>query len=320
MSLYPSLEDMKVDQMGRAQAQMVSEMVSAQVENSPTAPPAIAGYAAPPYPLHPPEASKNSLAHLYPSLGDYMGLEFTDEVIAANMPEYLAVAQVQPGTVAVAPASGPVSVVPSGMVAPISGASPGLYRAQVTNSIREITICKDTDGKVGMRVKAINKGVFVCLVKKNSPAALAGLRFGDQILQINHENVAGYSMDKVHDMLKKCPTNGIALAIRDRPFERTVTLHKDSTGHIGFQFRDGEITALVKDSSAARNGLLTDHHLLEVNGQNVVGLKDKEVSAIINECGQVVTVTIMPSFVYKHMMKHMASSLKKFMDHSIPDL
>ncbi|XP_063611287.1 syntenin-1-like [Penaeus indicus] len=287
MSLYPSLEDMKVDQMGRAQAQMVSEMMSAQVENNPTAPPAIAGYAAPPYPLHPPEAAKqqNSLAHLYPSLGDYMGLEFTDEVIAANMPEYLAVAQVQPGTVAVAPASGPAAVVPSGMVAPISGASPGLYRAQVTNSIREITLCKDSEGKVGMRVKAINKGVFVCLVKKNSPAALAGLRFGDQILQINSENVAGYSMEKVHDMLKKSPTNGISLAIRDRPFERTVTLHKDSTGHIGFQFRDGEITALVKDSSAARNGLLTDHHLLEVNGQNVVGLKDKEVSAIINECG-----------------------------------
>nr|AEE65455.1 syntenin [Penaeus monodon] len=322
MSLYPSLEDMKVDQMGRAQAQMVSEMISAQVENNPTAPPAIAGYVSPPYPLHPPETAKqqNSLAHLYPSLGDYMGLEFTDEVIAANMPEYLAVSQVQPGTVAVAPTSGPVSVVPSGMVAPISGASPGLYRAQVTNSIRETTLCKDSEGKVGMRVKAINKGVFVCLVKKNSPAALAGLRFGDQILQINSENVAGYSMEKVHDMLKKSPTNGISLAIRDRPFERTVTLHKDSTGHIGFQFRDGEITALVKDSSAARNGLLTDHHLLEVNGQNVVGLKDKEVSAIINECGQVVTVTIMPSFVYKHMMKHMASSLKKFMDHSIPDL
>lgn len=40
--------------------------------------------------------SQNTLAHLYPSLGDYMGLEFTDEVIAANMPEYLAVSQVQP--------------------------------------------------------------------------------------------------------------------------------------------------------------------------------------------------------------------------------
>ena len=49
-----------------------------------------------------------------------------------------------------------------------------------------------------------------------------------------------------------------------RPFERTITLHKDSTGHIGFQFSDGEIVSLVKDSSAARNGVLTNHHLLEV--------------------------------------------------------
>jgi len=29
----------------------------------------------------------------------------------------------------------------------------------------------------------------------------------------------------------------------------------------------------VKDSSAARNGLLIDHHMVEVNGQNVVGMK-----------------------------------------------
>lgn len=42
----------------QAQAQMVSEMMSAQVENNPTAPPAIAGYASPPYPLHPPETAK----------------------------------------------------------------------------------------------------------------------------------------------------------------------------------------------------------------------------------------------------------------------
>ncbi|KAG7172191.1 Syntenin-1-like [Homarus americanus] len=301
MSLYPSLEDMKVDQLGRAQAQLVSEMTASQGGPLATAPPV--HDAPPPYPLHPPQAQpKPGLALLYPALDDYMGLEFTADVIAANMPEYLPVATPQPSAVSIAP-----SVMPSGIVAPLSGSSVGLYRAQVTNSIREVTVCKDAESKVGMRVKSINKGVFVCLVKKNSPAALAGLRFGDQILQINGETVAGYSMEKVHDILRK-------------PFERTVTLHKDSTGHIGFQFRDGEVTALVKDSSAARNGLLIDHHLLEINGQNVVGVKDKDISAIINECGQVATVTIMPSFVYKHMMKHMASSLVKFMDHSVPDL
>ena len=49
-----------------------------------------------------------------------------------------------------------------------------------------------------------------------------------------------------------------------RPFERTLTLHKDSTGHVGFQFSSGKITAIVVDSSAARNGLLIEHNLLEV--------------------------------------------------------
>jgi syntenin-1 len=59
----------------------------------------------------------------------------------------------------------------------------------------------------------------------------------------------------------------------------------------------------VKDSSAARNGLLTDHNLLEVNGQNVVGLKDKEVTRIIDGAGSCITVTVMPTFLYEHMIK-----------------
>lgn len=130
------------------------------------------------------------------------------------------------------------------------------------------------------------------------------LRFGDQILQINGENVAGFSMDKVHKNLKKCAQNEISIIIRDRPFERTVTMHKGSTGHIGFQFNNGKITSIVKDSSAARNGLLIEHQLLEVNGQNVVGMKDKEITAIIsNEKEPIITVTIIPSFIYDHMVK-----------------
>lgn len=52
-----------------------------------------------------------------------------------------------------------------------------------------------------------------------------------------------------------------------RPFERAVTMHKDSSGCIGFQFKNGKIIALVKDSSAARNGLLIDHQILEINGK-----------------------------------------------------
>lgn len=63
-----------------------------------------------------------------------------------------------------------------------------------------------------------------------------------------------------------------------RPFERTITMHKDSTGHVGFIFKNGKITSIVKDSSAARNGLLTEHNICEINGQNVIGLKVKNMS------------------------------------------
>ena len=41
----------------------------------------------------------------------------------------------------------------------------------------QLVLCKGGDGKIGLRVKAINKGIFVCLVTKNSPSALGGLRF-----------------------------------------------------------------------------------------------------------------------------------------------
>lgn len=53
-------------------------------------------------------------------------------------------------------------------------------------------------------------------------------------------------------------------------------MHKDSTGHVGFIFKNGKITSIVKDSSAARNGLLTEHNICEVNGQNVIGLKVRD--------------------------------------------
>lgn len=76
--------------------------------------------------------------------------------------------------------------------------------------------------------------------------------------------VAGYSLKQVHETIRKAQGDHISVAVRDRPFERTVTMLKDSNGYCGFDFKDGKINTLVKDSSAARNGLLINHQLLEV--------------------------------------------------------
>jgi len=56
----------------------------------------------------------------------------------------------------------------------------------------------------------------VSFVHANSAASLVGLRFGDQILQINGENVAGWDTDKVFKVLKKAAPERISMAVRDR--------------------------------------------------------------------------------------------------------
>ncbi|CAG9783657.1 unnamed protein product [Diatraea saccharalis] len=279
MALYPSLEDMKVDTMVRAQM----------------------SHQAPPSNAHRAPNAPSALGHVYPALGEYMGLELSSDVIALNMPEY----QMQ-----VAPAGGGICNV----IAPLSSQSPSLIKATVTGAIRQVVLCKDRDGKCGLRLHSVNNGVFVCYVAAGSPAAIAGLRFGDQVLEINNVALAGMSMDQCHAILRNAPANGIVMAVRDRPFERTITLHKDSLGHVGFHFKDGKIVGLVKDSSAARNGLLTDHQILEINTINVVGMKDKEISKVIDDSPSVVNITIIPSYIYQHMISKMSSSLFKGLD------
>ncbi|XP_040597410.1 syntenin-1 isoform X1 [Mesocricetus auratus] len=298
MSLYPSLEDLKVDKVIQAQTAFSSSPATQAglVDVSAAFP-----------------SDGNLYPKLYPELSQYMGLTLSEEEICASMP-----------MVSGAPTQGQVVARPSSMnymVAPVTGNDAGIRRAEIKQGIREVILCKDQDGKIGLRLKSIDNGVFVQLVQANSPASLVGLRFGDQVLQINGDNCAGWSSDKAHKVLKQAFGEKITMTIRDRPFERTITMHKDSSGHVGFIFKSGKITSIVKDSSAARNGLLTDHHICEINGQNVIGLKDSQIADILSTAGTVVTITIMPAFIFEHIIKRMAPSImKSLMDHTIPEV
>ncbi|KAG8447228.1 hypothetical protein GDO86_014623 [Hymenochirus boettgeri] len=293
MSLYPSLEDMKVDKALQAQSNQATLQSQPAVIMS---------------------TAQQVNPGLYPNLlelSEYMGLSLTNEEIQLNM--------------SLVPAGDSVEVsvpqpISGGLVAPVTGNDIGLRRAEIKHGIREVTACKDENGKIGLRLRSVDKGVFVQLVQTNSPASLVGLRFGDQVLQINGEDCAGWSTDRAHKALKKAPQDRISIIIRDRPFQRTITLQKDSSGHVGFIYKKGLITSLVKDGSAARNGLLTNHYLCEINGQNVIGLKDREVGDILASCGRTVTVTVIPSVIYEHIVKRLSSGLRNSMDHSIPEV
>ncbi|XP_035977650.2 syntenin-2 isoform X1 [Halichoerus grypus] len=304
-TLYPSLEDLKLDQAIQAQARAAPRMPALPVSQS---------------------------SVLYPSLAElenYMGLSLSSQEVQQNL------LQIPEGA----------STVGSGsslgqLVAPLSGSSLGTRRAEIKPGVREIHLCKDEHGKTGLRLKAIDQGLFVQLVKANSPASLVGLRFGDQILQIDGRDCAGWSTDRAHRVLKRASAEKIVMVARDRPFQRTITMHKDSMGHIGFVIKKGKVISVVKGSSAARNGLLTNHTMCEVNGQNVIGLKrclgvapgprvtahspplqDKEVTEILAMARNVVTLTVIPTVIYEHMVKKLSPTLLHHaMDHSIPDV
>ncbi|MBN3325161.1 SDCB1 protein, partial [Atractosteus spatula] len=217
----------------------------------------------------PPRPPAERVIFLYPDLqelGEYMGLRLNSDEVRNN----LALVPAADNQVAMAPSA------MGGMVCPVTGGDVGVRRAEIKQGLREVILCKDQEGKMGLRLRSIDNGVFIQLVQANSPAALAGLRFGDQVLQINGQNCAGWSQDKAHKMLKVAAEDRIELIVRDRPFQRTITMHKDSSGHVGFIFKNGKVTSIVKDSSAARNGLLTEHNICEINGQNVIGLKVRD--------------------------------------------
>ena len=56
----------------------------------------------------------------------------------------------------------------------------------------------------------------MALVSKESPAAIAGLRFGDQILAINNHTTAGFDDKKAHNFIKNLHPERITMAIRER--------------------------------------------------------------------------------------------------------
>ncbi|XP_063260492.1 syntenin-2 isoform X2 [Prinia subflava] len=286
-TLYPSLEDMKGHQVLQAQAAAGVKTPATTVVTE-----------------------KPKLTSGTAELENYMGLALSSEEIQKNL-------RTEDSSTALTPA-GPS---PGQLVAPLTGNNAGLRRAEIKPGVREIHLCKDERGKTGLQLKNVDQGIFVQLVKANSPAALVGLRFGDQVLQIDGRNCAGWSSDKAQRALKKANPEKIVMVVRDRPFQRTVTVHKDSTGHIGIVVKKGKIVSLAKDSSAARNGLLTHHCICEVNGQNVIGMKDKQLMEVLAGAGNVVTLTIIPTVIYEHMVKRLSSGLvKSSMDHSIPDL
>ncbi|KAB0398124.1 hypothetical protein E2I00_001478, partial [Balaenoptera physalus] len=278
-TLYPSLEDLKVDQAmqgmqvptagpaGQSRCPEAKAMELQQVEKT--------------------KQLQTSPSVLYPNLAElesYMGLSFSSHEVQQNLPQIPEGASVGSGL-------GPLTGPGGGAGVREQHGSSGRIRGQTAAWRRDLGSWWAGRADCG---DCLPQGLFVQLVQANTPASLVGLHFGDQILQIDGRNCVGWSTGKAHRVVKKASAEKIVMVVRDRTFQRIVTMHKDSTGHVGFAIKKGKVISLVKGSSAARNGLLINHYVCEVNGQNVIGLKDKEVMEILATAGNFINLAIIP--------------------------
>lgn len=72
---------------------------------------------------------------------------------------------------------------------------------QTEQGICEVTLCKDHDGKTGLRLEPAGNGLFVQLVQANSPASLVGLRFGGPSTQVRRGKRHRLESDKARKVL-----------------------------------------------------------------------------------------------------------------------
>uniref|UniRef100_A0A1Y9IVH7 PDZ domain-containing protein n=1 Tax=Anopheles minimus TaxID=112268 RepID=A0A1Y9IVH7_9DIPT len=185
-----------------------------------------------------------------------------------------------------------------------------IARFPAANGIRELLIRKGDGGKIGVTGRRIHEGrLLICAVARRSPAYMAGLRYGDEILCLENETLAGMELNLVRDLVRKNLRNSIKLRTKDKPGERYVTIAKDVQKGFGFRFMNGEITFVRPNTAAERRGLERRLQIIEVNEEVVVGMQDEDIEAIIYANDDVVTLCVVPVKVYRQLFSQLIPTI-----------
>ena len=170
----------------------------------------------------------------------------------------------------------------------------------------------------GFKITVMDNGVYVTHIESDGPAVRAGLKYGDQILRIGQEYCSGVLLSQVEEIINSSGDE-LTLFVRDRPNEKMYTLLRDSSGHFGFRIRSAQIIKVIPGTSAARNGIPTNHFITEVNGQNVLGWDDDKIRERVDIAATdgAVTITLLHERAYKDFIKDLGATLYATMDHSM---
>ncbi|VEL31446.1 unnamed protein product [Protopolystoma xenopodis] len=148
-------------------------------------------------------ASGCNVADFRPNYGSFMGLDLT--AFSYDSEGGLVVTESNSSSLGIvcAPVSGNALVTKEA----ITGIKHGLRRVVVT---------KNHLGKLGIQLRSVDTGVFICFIQRDSSAAKSGLRFGDQVVEINDVYTAGMKEKKAMALIKNSQSPIVSFVVRDR--------------------------------------------------------------------------------------------------------
>lgn len=134
--------------------------------------------------------------------------------------------------------------------------------------------------------------VVILSVQDNSVAQRAGLHPGDQILELNGENVQGLNKEQITLLAKRSMRIPPAIAVISRI--RTFDLRR-RRGRFGFTLRGkGPVYVYdVENKSPAYNvGMRSGDLVLKIDGVNVRHANADQVQQIVEACGPTISVVL----------------------------
>ena len=204
---------------------------------------------------------------------------------------------------------------------PLTGKSAANHVERIRDGVKMLVVYRPPHqgkGDFGFKITVMDSGVYVIHIEAEGPAVRGGLKYGDQILRIGQAYCSGMLHSHVEGLIEESGDE-LILFVRDRPNEKMYTLLRDSNGYFGFRIRGAQIIEVVKGSSAARNGIPTNHFITEINGQNVVGWNDDRLRTCMDGAAVdgSVTFTLLHERAYKDLVRDLGDALFSSMDHSL---